>query len=169
MSTLFSADEFWSAPPKFKQPFEYVVSVLRALNFNVTNSRHFLRGIVDPLQAMGQVPLTWPQPNGFPDTQDEWVGGLLDRWNLALAAVTNEIPGARMNFEPILDLMTAQQIPMEIGAMLGFMGTYLLGRALSSDEENVVVDYARQSAGDLQTQFAFGTALLLASPAFQYR
>jgi hypothetical protein len=169
LNTLFTADEFWNAPPKFKQPFEYVVSVLRALNFSVTNSRHFLRGITDPLQSMGQVPLTWPQPNGFPDVADEWMGGLLDRWNLALAAVTNEIPGARMDFEPILDLMTAQQIPMEIGAMLGFMGRYLLGRDLTSDEESVVVDFAHQSASDVQTQFAFGTALLLASPAFQYR
>ena len=26
----------WNAPPKFKQPFEYVVSVLRALNFTIT-------------------------------------------------------------------------------------------------------------------------------------
>ena len=154
---------------QFKQPFEYVVSVLRALNFKVTNSRHFLRGITDPLQAMGQVPLTWPQPNGFPDVADEWMGGLLDRWNLALAAVTDEIPGARMDFEPILDLMTARQIPMEIGAMLGFMGRYLLGRDLTSDEQNIVVDFARQSASDVQTQLAFGTALLLASPAFQYR
>jgi uncharacterized protein (DUF1800 family) len=169
LNTLFAADEFWSAPPKFKQPFEYVVSVLRALNVRVTNNRHFLRGITDPLQAMGQVPLTWPQPNGFPDVQEQWLGGLLDRWNVALAAVTNQVPGAKIDFEPILDLMTAQQIPMQIGDMLGFMGIYLLGRALTSDEENIVVDFAKQSAEDLPTQFASGTALLMASPAFQYR
>jgi len=169
LNTLFNSMEFWNAPPKFKQPFEYDMSVLRALNFSVTNSRHFIRALSGSLDTMGQIPLTWPQPNGFPDVADEWMGSMLERWNVALAAVTNQIPGARMDVEPILNLMTAQQIPMQIGDMLSFMGSYLIGRELTSDEENIVVDFARNSASDVQTQFASGTALLLASPAFQYR
>ena len=55
---------------------------------------------------------------------------------------------------------------MNIDAMLAFMGKYLLGRALTSDEQAIVVDFARSDADDLQTQFACGTALLLASPRF---
>ncbi len=169
LGTLFAADEFWSAPPKFKQPFEYVVGVLRALNFHITNNRHFLRGLSAPLEAMGHIPFTWPSPNGFPDVQDEWIGSLLERWNIALAAVTDQIPGARMDFAPILDLMNASGVAMNLDAMLDFMGLYLFGRALTNDEHAAAVDFARSSAADLQTQVAAGTALLLASPAFQYR
>ncbi|MFN8452193.1 MAG: DUF1800 domain-containing protein [Anaerolineae bacterium] len=169
LQTLFAADEFWDAPPKLKQPFEYVVSVLRALHFEITNNRHFLRAVSDPLASMGQIPLTWPSPNGFPDVQDEWMGSLLERWNVAMGAVSNKIPGVRMDFAPILDLMEAEGVGMNVDEMLAFMGTYLLGRVLTDDEQAASVDFARSVSDDFETQFAAGTALLLASPAFQYR
>ena len=169
LRVLFTADEFWNAPPKLKQPFEYAVSVMRALNIEITNQRHFLRALSGALEAMGQVPFTWPAPNGFPDVQGAWTDGLLDRWNVALAAVSDQIPGARMNFDPITRLMQAEGVAMQVEPMLGFMGKYLLGRPLTDEEQAVTVDFAQTSATDLQTQVAAGTALLLASPAFQYR
>ncbi len=169
LGDLFSADDFWNAPPKLKHPQEYLISVLRALNMDITNLRHFLRVSATALTALGQIPFGWPAPNGFPDVAGAWRDGLLERWNIALAAVTNQIPGVRMNFEPILALMEAEGVAMNVDAMLAFMGQYLLGRSLSADEAQIVADFARSAGEDLQTQVAAGIALLLASPAFQYR
>ncbi len=169
LTALFASDQFWGAPPKFKQPFEYVISVMRALNVRVVNDERFVRAITNTLDGLGQVPFEWPTPNGYPDTQDEWLDGLLMRWNFALAAVSNQLPGAQMDFAPILDLMQAHQVEMRTDDVLAFMGTYLLGRALTSAEQQVVVDFAHSTSDDLPTQVAAGTALLLSSPAFQYR
>ncbi len=169
LKTLFASSEFQNAPPKFKQPIEYAVSVLRALNFDITNQRRFLNYISKSLQSMGQVPFGWVMPNGFPDTEDQWTGSLLSRWNLALAAVNNQITGAEVNVQPLLDLMTSAQISNTADDRLGFMGSYLLGRDLSSDEQAIVVGFAKSVASDSDSQLAAGTALLLGSPAFQYR
>jgi uncharacterized protein (DUF1800 family) len=51
----YSSEEFWNAPPKFKRPLDYFVSVLRAVNFEVKNPTLFWRNAGDNLNMMGQV------------------------------------------------------------------------------------------------------------------
>ncbi|MEO8392902.1 MAG: DUF1800 domain-containing protein, partial [Chloroflexota bacterium] len=165
---LFAAPEFWNAPPKFKLPFEYLISIMRALNINMSSDLHFLIALKNLLREMGNLPFTWPAPNGYPDVQGAWLGTMYERWNIALT-VSTSIPGAAANFESLLDLMDVQQVSMQLDDMLGFMGNYLLGRTLTDDEHAIVVEFARARASDLHTQFVSGTALLMASPAFQYR
>ncbi|MBI1259539.1 MAG: DUF1800 family protein [Chloroflexi bacterium] len=166
---LFAAQEFWNASPKFKLPFEYLVSILRALNVEMSSDPRFLNAISGWLRRMGNYPFLWPSPNGYPDVQAAWLGELFERWNIALAITSNSLTGANVNLEAILDLMQAEQVPLKLDAMLSFMGNYLLGRDLTDNEREIVSEFAQARADDLQGQFVAGTTLLLASPAFQYR
>ncbi len=168
LTTLFAADEFWNAAPKLKTPFEYTMSVLRALGFEIINTTRFMRGLGDVLEAMGNTPFMWPAPNGFPDVAGLWSGSLITRWNIALAAVTDQVPGARLNGEGLIDLWTSNGVPLEADPVIDFMAGYLLGRPLTADERPVMLAFARTGTTP-QEQIAFGIALLLASPAFQYR
>ncbi|MDZ4770818.1 MAG: DUF1800 domain-containing protein [Chloroflexota bacterium] len=166
---LFAADEFWDAPPKLKHPFEYVVSVLRALSFQVSNEQRFGRTISGALEAMGNLPFAWPAPNGYPDVAGAWRDGLITRWNAAISAVSGDIGGAGMDIDRVLRLFDDNGVPFETEPVVNFMGGYLLGRPLTSDESGVTVRFARESGDGVDAQIASGIALLLASPAFQYR
>ena len=127
---LFADQEFWNAPPKFKLPVEYLFSILRALNVEMSSNPCFLRTIGSWLRQMGNFPFMWPSPNGYPDVQGPWLGGLFQRWNIALAVTSDGIPGAAINFQSLLDLIEAQQVALKLDDMLAFMGRYLLGRDL---------------------------------------
>ncbi|MBL8134030.1 MAG: DUF1800 domain-containing protein [Anaerolineae bacterium] len=169
LRTLFAAPEFWSAPPKLKQPLEAVISMLRALAFDLDNPRQFVRGLHGLLAAMGQVPFAWPAPNGYPDVAGHWRDGLINRWNTALLASVGGMPGGQAAPTRLLLLLEENAVPLETDAVLDFLGRYLLGRPLTSDEHAIVMDFARNAGTPTETQIVLGLALLLASPAFQYR
>ena len=169
LTDLFAASEFWDAPPKLKQPFEYLVSVMRALNVKVKDESTRLDKLIVFLNQMGNVPFEWPAPNGYPDAAGVWQAGLLTRWNFVLGLLNGDLDGFSVDLQPIFDLMDSAGVAVRLDEMLDFMGAYLLGRALSDAERSAIVDFARSNADDLAAQFRAGTALLLASPAFQYR
>lgn len=169
LTRLFAHEDFWNAPPRFKRPLDYVYSVLRALNYRVNDFQQFIRGLRDPLEALGQLPFTWPAPNGYPDVGGYWLANLLPRWQIAQAAASGQIPGATADTEGILALLEANGIPFEVDPLLIFMGEYLLGRPLTNDEAQIVTTFAHESSAETEAAIAAGITLLLASPAFQYR
>jgi len=166
---LFATPEFWNAPPKFKLPLEYLVSILRALSVEMSTDPNFLSSLSNWLRTADNFPFSWPSPNGYPDVEGAWLGSMFQRWNIALGVTSNRLPGVNVNFEPILDLMASQQVALKLDDMLAFMGIYLLGRALTADEHTIMAEFAHTQGSDLHTQFIAGTTLLLASPAFQFR
>jgi uncharacterized protein (DUF1800 family) len=169
LRNLFTTQEFWNAPPKFKLPLEYMISIFRALNIEMSSNPNFLVITGNWLRQTGNFPFSWPAPNGYPDLEEAWLGALFERWNIALTITSGGIPGTAPDFESLLNLIQANQVSMRLEDMLGFMGNYLLGRAMTDDEHAIVTEFAHSVASDLQTQFLMGTTLLLASPAFQYR
>jgi uncharacterized protein (DUF1800 family) len=70
--TLFSAPEAWTAgAPKFKSPWEWTVSALRALNTNQLPGKQQASGL---FVQMGQ-PVWQPEsPAGFGDITESWTG-----------------------------------------------------------------------------------------------
>lgn len=170
LRTIFNSDEFWNAPPKLKRPFDYTVSTLRALNFEVEPRGNFLRAFHPALQSMGQVPFMWPAPDGYPDVAEAWVNTLLTRWNIAMAAVRDEVPGATANMDSLVDLMTTSGVPLETEPVLEFLAEYLFGRPLTEAEHDITMGFVNSGLfGDGRDQIFAGLALLLAAPAFQYR
>lgn len=169
LAELFASDDFWNAPPKLKLPGEFLVSVLRGLSFTIANPTRFSRTLYGALETMGHVPFQWPAPNGYPDVAGAWQDGLIARWNIALAAVSGEVNGAAMDVDRLLRLLDDNGVPLEVPGALTFFGGYLLGRPLTADESGIVLRFAEESGGSPDAQIASGLALILASPAFQYR
>jgi uncharacterized protein (DUF1800 family) len=170
LRVMFASPEFLNAPPKFKRPFEYVVSLARGLDIRQTGPlRPF---ILQLLRQMGHLPFDWPAPNGYPDVAPYWQDNLLYRWNLAIAAAYNQLRGWRI--DPI-DMARRQGATMTGRGIVEYYGTHLLGRALTAAESAALWAFAGK-AGEPNPRTIKGRqilidtiALIAASPAFQYR
>ena len=142
LRALFATPEFHaSAGAKFKRPFHFIVSALRATNAETDADR----GVVSYLERMGHVPFRFPTPDGYPARASHWHATLLWRWKFALALANNRIGGTR------IDRVTLQRA---LGGDAALMAS-LLNRQPVADESDAFL-----KSGD-------GLALMLASPAFQ--
>jgi uncharacterized protein (DUF1800 family) len=142
LRALFQTDEFLHARGhKFKRPFTFVVSALRASGANTDCGMD----IIDYLKRMGHAPFNYPTPEGYPDQASPWMGTLLWRWNFAVALSQNSIKGTRTNLDALRGAAGGDEPLM----------AHLLGRKPSAIEARAFAD-----SGD-------GLALMLASPAFQ--
>ncbi len=143
LRTLFLTDEFRDTRGnKFKRPFNYIVSAIRATNARTDANRQ----VTDYLVRMGHAPFQYPTPDGYPEEANPWLGTLLWRWNFARALKDHRIKGTRLdakrcleNFDDGLD-----------GAL-----AFYLGRQPTSEERETITDTDQS------------LALLLASPEFQ--
>lgn len=74
-----------SAPPKFQRPLDYTVACLRALGLEVhvpwATSGLFSKEVT---YGMGQIPHAWPAPDGYSDTEEDWLNpAIFDyRWRI---------------------------------------------------------------------------------------
>jgi len=145
LRALFATEEFWRQDgrgKKFKRPFHFVVSALRATNAETDASK----ALVDYLVRLGHAPFRYSTPDGYPEAASHWQSSLLWRWNFASALANNGIKGTSVESETLRE---------RLGGDEGLMAT-VLGRRASELERG-----AYQESGA-------GLALLLASPAFQH-
>ena len=70
-----------ASPMKFKRPFHYLVSSIRATNPLVTTTSYFNGSI----NNLGQPLFQWDTPDGFPDKVEYWAGNILPRWSYAVS------------------------------------------------------------------------------------
>lgn len=74
-----------AATPKFKRPYHFMVSSLRATKPTVSK----VSTIADRwLRLLGQPLFYWDPPDGYPDKADYWAGGVMQRWNFAVYLTT---------------------------------------------------------------------------------
>lgn len=165
LGVIFASEEFWNAAPKYKQPFEYVLSSLRAMNYEPTRFEAYVRALRGVLLSMGHVPFDRPSPDGYPDVGNYWMNNLLTRWNIAIAVAQGDVNGARGSLRAVLE---ANGIPFEAEPILTFIGRMLYGRDLNSLEIETITAYLTEQ-GTSPEALQDMIALLLAAPAFQYR
>lgn len=166
LRTIFNHPDFETAPPKLKRPFELLTSMLRATNAKYDGSTD----IINRLEKMGHRPFGWATPDGYPDTAQEWAGNLLGRWNLALDLLelgddfASRLPGIALeDLEAIARAGDADSLEER----LVFYGQHFLKRSMDATQLDALNDYlASQRDSD---QLNETLALLLASPAFQWR
>jgi len=98
METMLRSREFlsegaWRA--KLKSPLELVVSSLRALNADVTDSTALAQRIAE----LGQPLYGKQEPTGYPNTGETWASsvGLLGRMNFATALTSGQISGVKVD------------------------------------------------------------------------
>ena len=99
------------APAKYKRPYHFVISALRATNPSVTG----VVGITGTrLPLVGQQPFTWETPDGFPDQIQYWAGSIMQRWNFGdflTALASGEVI---VNVTPLMTVNTPDGITTAI-------------------------------------------------------
>ncbi len=106
LESMFSSVEFWDVQyygTKFKTPYEYVISLMRVTNTEITNWGALL-GI---LRQMGMTPYGCATPNGYDCTQQAWLSpdGMLARVNFATSLARGSLrQGKRVNAQELAGL-----------------------------------------------------------------
>lgn len=145
---LLLSDRFLQSPPVFKRPFDYMVSALRAV-YALTDGNLPLQ---EHLEKMGQPLYQWPLPDGYPHGEAAWKGTLLARWNFAIALCSNQIRGTWVDLHSLAGTVK----PTE---------TLLQTLLCLPPDASTLHPLHKRLHGTLAQQ----TALILASPQFQWR
>ncbi|MBS2025426.1 MAG: DUF1800 domain-containing protein [Deltaproteobacteria bacterium] len=102
LRALFSSPEFWSRKAlkaKMRSPLELVAGAVRALDADVKDPATLARqvGRIGE-QLYGAVP-----PTGYGDTEEVWAssGAVLSRIDFALALAKGELPGVKVDLQPL--------------------------------------------------------------------
>jgi uncharacterized protein (DUF1800 family) len=96
MQALVASPEFRDpAPSKFKTPYEYVVSAVRATGIEVAN----VRPLLGALREMGQPLYGCQTPDGWKDTEADWLNpsAITQRVGFATALAAGRLPLARVD------------------------------------------------------------------------
>jgi uncharacterized protein (DUF1800 family) len=98
VSTILRSTEFWeSRGQKLRRPSENLVATLRALNVGVSSMPTALQTLHWTTVGLGDAPLDWSPPNGYPDVAAGWrsAGTLLKVWGSHLSAVGGSYGGLK--------------------------------------------------------------------------
>ena len=92
-SRRFYRAEFWdrrNIGTKYKTPYEYVISTVRASGLPVRN----FRPLAGTMQLLGMPPYGCLTPNGYSNTQDAWLNpdAMMTRLSFATALGTGNLP-----------------------------------------------------------------------------
>ena len=143
------------APPKYKRPFHWAVSSVRALGPSVT-STSVVRSLLD---NMGQSLFTWDTPDGYPDKMEFWSGLVLARWNAASSIAGQTGAAFNVNVTPFVGTNA------ETGADL--IVERLFGGEVPLTFKTKLADYLRPSPTNT-SRVREAVALALSSSQFQW-
>jgi uncharacterized protein (DUF1800 family) len=156
MRALLTSREFMgSAGQKTRRPYDDLIATLRTLQYQLLPAsagpaarRSGVEALYWTAWDLGQAPLAWPGPDGYPDVATAWAsaGGLLERWNMH--------QGLASGWWPANDKITTPRIR---GLLPGRLTTYknlidhlatkLTGEPLSAKDTAVVLTFLDRSAG----------------------
>ncbi len=150
-----------SAPTKFKEPVDYVLSVARAAcgDTPINNGRILAATVLD----MGEAPLMHTTPDGYPGREADWLSpaAMAKRVRLAMAVAGERLPLAQDDSDRLAGL----------AALNGDARHFLRGEPCPIDM--AVLDKAvgpvAPQAGSPRLAAAERAAILLASPEFMRR
>ncbi|HTZ44117.1 MAG TPA: DUF1800 domain-containing protein [Jatrophihabitans sp.] len=83
LSTIVRSSEFWaSRGAKVRRPLENLLATVRIFGYSTGTLATTLPGLHWMSSSVGQVPLDWSPPNGYPDVATAWrsSGSLLNLW-----------------------------------------------------------------------------------------
>ncbi len=162
LRTLFNNVDPMTAPLKFKRPFHYFVSALRALNAQVPSVP---AATGSPLRTRlaenGHEPFRWLTPDGYPDSLDAWGGAMLPRWNFAASLMHDELTNVTVDVNAFLaGATTADAIANRIDQVV-------FASKMAPAEKTVIKNYMLPDVPSYETiREAIGLAI--SSPGFQW-
>jgi uncharacterized protein (DUF1800 family) len=172
LRTIFESSEFWAealAPARYKDPFQYVVSTLRAVDADVQDAR----SLTAVLANMGQPQYNCIPPTGWTLKSREWVNASsqLFRMNFALDLMSNVTSGnANMPFQGInvdvVRVLGNHNISAKPEDVAAFFNREVLGNRMSPSTLEAVRSLGTSGPVSLINRV---TGLLLAGPEAQGR
>lgn len=155
--TILSRANLATATPKYKRPYETIISCLRATHGSVGTPLN----VLNALDAAGHVPYYWGPPDGYPDRLDFWAGLILPRWNFAFSYLNGDLPGVTFDLDAFLAGSRRR------GPVLQRINTLLFGGELTGTDYQTLYDYL---AIEYPTTDGIrdAIALALSSPSFQW-
>ncbi len=167
LRAIFNSAEFAAAAgQKFKRPFDFMVSTLRALDAQLTIEPAAGGQPRDPifqyLTQLGHVPFLWSTPDGYPDKTAAWLStnGMLGRWNFGLALMSG-IKGVSINSQALIGTTKSNEELVDRAAEV------LLGAPLTDQPRSILIDFAK--AAPEKVRLPGVAALIIGSPQFQVR
>ncbi len=154
--------------PIVKRPLDMMVTALRCLAADTDGGEAILKHLED----MGQPLYRWPMPDGFPEKSSAWTSTLLPRWNFAIALATNGIKGTTVDLHAPVRAAKATSDAAMVDALID---TVLYrphaSRGVATVRKQVLdhVDRERTAGAGQDSLLAQAGALLLSSPAFQWK
>lgn len=161
MRAIIYSPDFWATAniqSKVKTPLEFVVSAVRAVGGEPDNTPR----LAQQLTRLGQPLFQMVTPNGYPETQTDWVnsGALLARMNFAVALAAGRLPGVQVGLDRVLPLATSHD------ALVDAVNTNFLGGAMSPRTRETIL----RELGDISNPRdarALAVGLALGGPEFQ--
>jgi uncharacterized protein (DUF1800 family) len=155
LRTLFDSPEFWdsaNASAKFKTPYQYVISAVRAADMNVVN----VRPLMGTLAQLGMPLYGCQTPDGYKNTEAAWLNpeALTRRINFATALASGRLP---------LDRIPDPDAPRDMGNRQGPRSPVDSGQLVATLGVSIS-EPTRQTMASSQP--ALRAALLLGSPDF---
>ncbi len=100
LAAMFTSGEFWNRRyfrAKYKAPYEYVISAVRASGAPVRN----FRPLAGTMQLLGMPTYGCLTPNGYANTRDAWLNpdSMMARLSFATALGTGNLPLEQPQFE----------------------------------------------------------------------
>ncbi len=141
---LFRSKEFAeSIGAKIRRPMQDVVGTVRILGIGPDASGN------DGMQALywmvgdlGDAPMAWAQPNGYPDVADAWrsAGGSLGRWNIHMSLAAHWWPTS-LSLPDLRQRLLPQKLPATYGAFVDALAKKLVFRSMSSAHRAAVLGF----------------------------
>jgi uncharacterized protein (DUF1800 family) len=165
LNSLFYSAEFWDKQyfgKKFKTPYEYVISAVRAAGTPVTNTRP----LYGTMAQLGMPLYLCQTPDGYKNTQEAWLNpnGMTLRINFATALASGRLPLTRPPVNAMEQMGEAKNAmadsppvrtePVDPTSLIRIVGPTL------SQETKVTIENARP---------AFRAPLILGSSGFMHR
>ncbi|MEN1726974.1 MAG: DUF1800 domain-containing protein [Pseudomonadota bacterium] len=144
---------------KLKRPNEFSAAMLRGLEAELDNTS--FNGHYQALVSGGQIPFSWPAPNGYPDMRAYWQSsnGFLMRFNQATS-----LPSLVADTSPLLQEAANLQ---SLEAQINLLERALRPQGLSQDERVLLKRYSRRLPANRRA--AALASWILGSPEMQWR
>jgi uncharacterized protein (DUF1800 family) len=177
LRALFASKAFKaSIGRKVRRPFQDVAATLRILGIKPdATGTDGLQGLYWMIEGLGDVPMGWVPPNGYPDHADAWrsAGITLGRWNMHVSMAQGWWPASMLQVPDMQQALLGSSLPATYGALVDALAKRLVFRSLSPAHHAAVLAFIGKAGSDRvvstdpfmqEWRFPYLVALFLDSP-----
>jgi uncharacterized protein (DUF1800 family) len=166
LRVLFRSLEFWIATGlKTRRPLEHVVATARTLGVTPgANPKSALDELFGMTEDLGQAPLAWIPPNGYPDVAAAWnsAHAMLGAWNAHRALVQGMVRGLGY---PRPEALVANR-PATTGGYVDALAARLVFQPMSARERQAVLGFLGAGDGSRPADATLGGKVQHVAPLF---